>query len=247
MDEPVLAALPPRSFDEFYWLGMRYRSFRELAGIPHYGSSIYTQRASRRSLGWVRRPAGCMRSPAPAASRLLCCAVRLDMLLQQPRRQSLTSPPPARRVLPPAAARSSKLTDRASVAWWTLVGEFPNYSFWVLFLGIAGGCRATRAGPLPVAAPQARVPMPAGPGTGTPGPARAPGGARSTAHLPRLAPPPHPPLPAALPLYFYLEPEMIYSTKSASVWLAKFCGVTAAGASVFLLPPVTKLLTDNLR
>lgn len=52
---------------------------------------------------------------------------------------------------------------------------------------------------------------------------------------------------AVIPLYFYLRPSKIYSTGAAEVWIAKLCGVTAAGCSVFLLPPVTKTLTDNLR
>lgn len=52
---------------------------------------------------------------------------------------------------------------------------------------------------------------------------------------------------AVIPLYFYLRPSKIYSTGAASVWIAKFCGVTAAGCSVFLLVPVTKTLTDGLR
>lgn len=65
---------------------------------------------------------------------------------------------------------------------------------------------------------------------------------------------PHRPLPshcltraAAIGLYFYLRPSSIYNAKAASVWIAKLCGVTAAGCSTFLLPPVTKTLTDNLR
>lgn len=70
--------------------------------------------------------------------------------------------------------------------------------------------------------------------------------------LPSLAPhcpstPSHSHLYAVIPLYFYLRPSSIYEAGAAEVWIAKLCGVTAAGCSVFLLPPVTKTLTDNLR
>lgn len=54
-------------------------------------------------------------------------------------------------------------------------------------------------------------------------------------------------LAAVIPLYFYLRPPGIYESNAADVWIAKLCGVTAAGCSVFLLPPVTKTLTDYLR
>lgn len=40
----------PCSFDEFFRLAMRYRSFRELAGIPGFGTSVYSRRASQPSL-----------------------------------------------------------------------------------------------------------------------------------------------------------------------------------------------------
>ncbi|PRW60582.1 respiratory burst oxidase-like protein B [Chlorella sorokiniana] len=121
------------SFEEFFQLAMRYRSFRELAGLQQFGSSVYSRRAMQQSFG-------------------------------------------------------SRASEAASHMWWTIVGAFPSYSFWLLFAAVA-----------------------------------------------------------VIPLYFYLRPSKIYSTGAAEVWIAKFCGVTAAGCSVFLLPPVTKTLTDNLR
>ncbi len=33
---------------------------------------------------------------------------------------------------------SARAADAAAVAWWTVVGAFPTYSFWLLFAGIAG-------------------------------------------------------------------------------------------------------------
>ena len=48
---PRAPPLGPCSFDEFFQLAMRYHSFRELAGLQHFGSSVYSQRAIKQSFG----------------------------------------------------------------------------------------------------------------------------------------------------------------------------------------------------
>lgn len=96
-------------------------------------------------------PGCCKRQTSSAGSSAVGACCSQAGASQQPR---MPQPPlmlpglagmPICRMHAPPAACSESLSGKATVAWWTLVEEFPNYSFWLLFVCILGAPRTQHA------------------------------------------------------------------------------------------------------